>query len=162
MPVVVSEEKVRLGEMAEPFPVKTAMVAKLVKVFGFHFLPEAEKRKEEKALAFYLLHEKTERLSGFVVFEAEVLGLFHYRPIAAVVGEVKVAGVDVREAKRRAADIPGVVRVGQDVAAKIVLPGRVQIDRGCGALNNVSTNCSECHFSKKVKSESEKLLPKRI
>jgi hypothetical protein len=37
-PVSVSDENVKLGEAAEPFPVKTAMVAKCVKVFGFHDL----------------------------------------------------------------------------------------------------------------------------
>jgi hypothetical protein len=37
MPVSVSDEKVILGDAAEPFPVKTAMVANCVKVFGFHF-----------------------------------------------------------------------------------------------------------------------------
>jgi hypothetical protein len=38
MPVLVSDEKVRLGEAGPPFPVKTAMVAKCVKVFEFHVL----------------------------------------------------------------------------------------------------------------------------
>jgi hypothetical protein len=36
MPVLVSDEKVKLGEVAEPFPEKTAMVAKCIKVFGYH------------------------------------------------------------------------------------------------------------------------------
>jgi len=60
----------------------------------------------------YLLHEKTERLPRFVITKGQILSLFHYRPITAVVGEVKVTGVDVREAERRAADVPGVVSVG--------------------------------------------------
>jgi hypothetical protein len=33
IPVLVSDEKVILGEAAEPFPVKTAMMAKCVKVY---------------------------------------------------------------------------------------------------------------------------------
>jgi hypothetical protein len=101
----------------------------------------------------YFFHEKTERLPRLVVFEAELLGLFHYRPVTAVVGKVKVAGVDVRKAKRRAAEVSGIVNIGQDVTAKVVLSSRVQIDSGRGALNNISANCSECHFALKVKSE---------
>jgi hypothetical protein len=110
----------------------------------------------------YFFHEKTKRLPSLVVFKRQIVAFLNHGPITAVVREVKVAGVNVCEAKRWATDVPGIVNIGQDVAAEVVLPGRVQIDGGRGALNNVSANCSECHFALRVKSESEKLLPKRI
>jgi hypothetical protein len=121
---------------------------------------KGRKRKEKIPSGIYFFHKKTERLPGFVVFKRQILKFLNYGPVAAVVGEVKVTGVDVSEAKRWAANVPRVVNVRQDVTIERILPSRSQVDRGCGALNNVSANSSECHFSLRVK--GEKLLPKRI
>jgi hypothetical protein len=120
------------------------------------------KRKEKIPSGIYFLHEKTERLPGFVITKTEVLSFFNHGPVAAVVSEVKVTGVNVCEAKRRAPEVPRVVNVRKDVSLEVILTRRSEVDGGGGTLDDIRTNSSECHFALRVKSEGGKLLPKRI
>jgi hypothetical protein len=71
----------------------------------------------------HFLHNEPKSLARLVIAKRQIITFLNHGPVAAVIGEVEVAGVDVREAERGAAEIVRVIYAGNDAPS-----GRKAID----------------------------------
>lgn len=93
----------------------------------------------------HLLHEELVDLSGLIVAKSHKLLILDHRPVAFVVFEVKVTGIDVRPAEGRASKIPVVIDIREHISLEFIYAGGAQVDGHVGAFDDIGSDSAVCH-----------------